>query len=101
MVTGSAVHARCASASQRSRSVSSRRPSLETSTTLPRSSTSLVSWFRSPSSPVTVHERALVALLDGWSTLIVTFFIDVVFCSSKVSEYSASSCQRDPSRPVS
>src|SRR5262249_47918354 len=57
IVTGWSVHARWSLAAQLSWFVSRRRPSLDTTTTFPRSETSLLSWSISPSSPVTRHSR--------------------------------------------
>src|SRR5438445_4832755 len=57
-VTGSSVQSRCASASQWITLVSMRRPSLEVMTTFFRTSTVLIFWWRSPSSPTIVQERS-------------------------------------------
>jgi len=48
---------------------------------------------------VTVHERALVALLAVWSTLIVTFFIDVVFAPRRSRVFRVE-LPSEPSRAV-
>src|SRR2546428_843388 len=89
-VTGSSVQSRCASASQWITLVSMRRPSLEVMTTFFRTSTVLIFWWRSPSSPTIVQERSF------WNTRTVRFLRFVRPSCSYISACSARSRQRTP-----
>src|SRR3989449_6625904 len=89
-VTGSSVQSRCASASQRITLVSIRRPSLDVMTTFLRTSTFLLFWSRSPSSPRIVQERSF------WNTRTTRFRRLVRPSCSYMSACSARSRQRTP-----